>query len=533
MATPIAGYRSSLDTQQQWQHPFSDDSYSNNPARYPNSASSSSHAFNNTNHHSNFTNNNSNNNHSHNNHHSNNSIPQHQQQQQHHQYQQQQQQQQQRQQQQQQQQQPQTATDIYPHRVPRGTPTTAITTTGYPLVQGHVNGGETRPKPPPAYHYPPQPQSPSSLVDGGEGREPVKSRFRSLFHFPSSVYGKGMILVIGVEALLVIIMQAIIVSLYFQSLIDKPLTAEVSGWNRDKNFSPHLDPRNQSRAIPAYMIVFVFAQLFQLVFAWDAVRAQNTIELISIVGFNLCCFAYSVFEISQARDSLLNAGERGFFVPPSKAMDLHDSIKPFLIIVICVIGVTQCLVTWLAYQLFQEFGWKIYKKIGADPNIKRMYRACQIYLVLIKIDFFFFVGFSIQFIYLTLTKRTEDPEYWLTIFVLPLTIVILYIAVYGVRQESRRWMYIFFLAMACGVVYFVFKVIRMFYGEKVVNYEGVYKFLTLFASLCLVTILLTVGNAAVCYRNFGKGLKPHLTHDEQEFQNTTTAAGGGRVIEID
>jgi len=109
-----------------------------------------------------------------------------------------------------------------------------------------------------------------------------------------------------------------------------------------------------------------------------------------------------------------------------------------------------------------------------------MFRFYQVYLVLIKVDFFFFVGFSIQFIYLTLTKGSEDPEYWLTIIVLPLTIVILYIAVYAVRHESRKWMATFFLAMFCGIVYFIFKVIRMYIGPKVRNYEGVNKFLTLF-----------------------------------------------------
>lgn len=51
-------------------------------------------------------------------------------------------------------------------------------------------------------------------------------------------------------------------------------------------------------------------------------------------------------------------------------MDLNTSLQPFLIVMVCVFGITQCLVTWLAYRLFQEFGWKIYKKIGADPNIK-------------------------------------------------------------------------------------------------------------------------------------------------------------------
>jgi hypothetical protein len=109
-----------------------------------------------------------------------------------------------------------------------------------------------------------------------------------------------------------------------------------------------------------------------------------------------------------------------------------------------------------------------------------MYRAYQIYLVLIKVDLFFFVGFSIQFIYLTLTRRNSDPEYWLTIIILPATIPILYTAIYAVRHESRKWMAAFLTTMVAGVVYFIYKIVRMYYGEKVPVYKGVNVFLTLF-----------------------------------------------------
>lgn len=58
------------------------------------------------------------------------------------------------------------------------------------------------------------------------------------------------------------------------------------------------------------------------------------------------------------------------FIVADKSQELLTSLTPFLIVIIAVIGLTQCAVTWLSYQLFQEFGWKIYKKIGADPNMK-------------------------------------------------------------------------------------------------------------------------------------------------------------------
>ncbi|KAF9134994.1 hypothetical protein BGW39_005086 [Mortierella sp. 14UC] len=425
------------------------------------------------------------------------------------------------------------------HRVPRQDNRNSNSNTA-----GGGGGASAEAKPPGYFSYPPQPQHADSSFTASSSPEShddgtFRSRFRRLYRFPCSAYGKGLIGVIGVEALLVIIMQVVIVTLYFASLVDDPLDPPIEGPNRGVKLPPYLDTRNESRSIPAYLIVFVFAQLFQLVFAWDAVRAQNTIELIAIVMFNLSCFIYSIFEISQIRTSLEKAGKEDFFdTKPGKssldvAKDLNASLLPFLIVIVCVIGITQCLITWLAYRLFQEFGWKIYKKIGADPNIKKMYRAYQIYLVLIKVDLFFFVGFSIQFIYLTLTRRNNDPEYWFTIIILPITLPILYTAIYAVRHESRKWMAAFLTAMLGGVIYFIYKIVRMYVGEKVPIYAGVNRFLTLFASLCLVTILLTIANAAICYLNFGRGLKEHLLRDGPPSPNAGTSSAGGRVMEID
>jgi hypothetical protein len=90
--------------------------------------------------------------------------------------------------------------------------------------------------------------------------------------------------------------------------------------------------------------------------------------MIGIVLFNFCCFAYSIFEITQTKDSLSKSSK--YFVPEGRAEELSLALVPYLAAVVVVIGLTQCAVTWLAYQLFQEFGWKIYKKIGADPRMK-------------------------------------------------------------------------------------------------------------------------------------------------------------------
>jgi hypothetical protein len=114
-----------------------------------------------------------------------------------------------------------------------------------------------------------------------------------------------------------------------------------------------------------------------------------------------------------------------------------------------ILGVFTLIFGYLTYKMYLEFGWKMYKKMGADPNVKRtcmevgmvdisllmvmlvgMFRSYQVFLTVLKIDMFFLLAFSVQ--YMVLVLHRQDAEWLLTILALPFTFVTILYAVYGV-----------------------------------------------------------------------------------------------------
>lgn len=99
----------------------------------------------------------------------------------------------------------------------------------------------------------------------------------------------------------------------------------------------------------------------------------------------------------------------------------------------------------------QEFGWDVYKFLGADRRLKRMFLQYQIFICCCKFDLFFVFGFSLQMIILVLQEK--DWEYYLTIVAFPISIALLLVGWLSARKEFRIGMvseldlpiYVFFL----------------------------------------------------------------------------------------
>lgn len=168
-------------------------------------------------------------------------------------------------------------------------------------------------------------------------------------------------------------------------------------------------------------------------------------------GFNTLLLAYSILQIGEVKDALNSAEPTGLGIS-------NIPINVLTAIIPCVVGAAELAFVLLAWKIYHEFGWKVYKFLGADRRIKKMYANYQIYECLIKFDIFFWAGFSVQFIVLVLQEG--DWEFYVTCAALPLSLVLLLEGHLAARYENK-WMMATFMSGCVGaLIYFVYKVRR-------------------------------------------------------------------------
>ncbi|RDW73124.1 hypothetical protein BP6252_07031 [Coleophoma cylindrospora] len=276
-----------------------------------------------------------------------------------------------------------------------------------------------------------------------------------------------------------------------------------------------------SKTIPTYLTIFIFGFLYQLVLVYDSLRLKNTIQVIGLCLYNLGMLIYAAIQYDQIKSAIETLQSTGY-IQASK--DVWHDVQPYLVAAPIIIAIFTLILSFIAWKLYDEFAWTIYKHISADLRMKRRFLTFQIYIALLKFDFFFFLGFTVQF--LVIVTGLADVEKWLTVAAVPVTILILLFSAFWTRREYKPGMILTIFLFFCGLAYFIFKLARMYQPSHEQFYMPVRKNLTSFAVITIVLVVLTIINACVCTNNFDKGLKPHILKrkiggDEEEKANMT------------
>jgi hypothetical protein len=183
----------------------------------------------------------------------------------------------------------------------------------------------------------------------------------------------------------------------------------------------------EARTIPTFLTLYIFGFLYQLLLVWDALRLKNTLQVAGLVLYNVGLLIYGAVQLEQIEDAVINLSRTDEI-----DVSVWGDVKPYMIAVPCILGLGTVLLAGCAWKLYDEFAWTIYKHISADLRLKRRYLTFQIYIALLKFDFFFFLGFTVQFVVIVTQRKAE---FALTIAAIPVTILILLAAGYFCRRE--------------------------------------------------------------------------------------------------
>lgn len=274
--------------------------------------------------------------------------------------------------------------------------------------------------------------------------------------------------------------------------------------------------QSQAKTIPTFLTLFIFGFLYELVVVWDALRMKNTIQAIGVCIANLALLVYTAIQVDQIREALRELQKYNALQPNVNMVELWQEVRPYLVAIPAIIALATVGMAFISWKLYQEFAWDILKTIGADYRMRKRFLHYQIYIALLKFDFFFFLGFIIQFV--VIVTATNDPEFYLTIVTIPITIIILLGAAFFTRREYKPGMIGVIILYLGGLSYFIFKLVRIYQPPYSKGYKAVEKSLTAFAVITILLIILTIANAIICLRNFGSGLKTHLQSSSRKVE---------------
>lgn len=128
-----------------------------------------------------------------------------------------------------------------------------------------------------------------------------------------------------------------------------------------------------SKTIPTYLALFIFGFIYELVLAYDALRLKNTIQVIGICLYNLGMLIYSAVQMDQVNEAVKKLIDSNDIQPMT-----WDNLRPFLLAAPCVVALGTVILSIIAWKLYNEFAWTIYKHISADLRLKRRYLTYQV-----------------------------------------------------------------------------------------------------------------------------------------------------------
>ncbi|OJJ69772.1 hypothetical protein ASPBRDRAFT_76469 [Aspergillus brasiliensis CBS 101740] len=266
--------------------------------------------------------------------------------------------------------------------------------------------------------------------------------------------------------------------------------------------TPTINQVPVSYLIPINLGILIFACVFELILSLDAIHHKNNILLLAVCICNACSFAYSVMQLFLMEETTARLFESRFEYPTlvDTTRNVWPQVQPAEMLVCIVTGMCTLILCPIAYLMHRDYAWAIYKSVHGSLDTRMRYLAYEIFLVLIKLNLYFVVGFIIQ--YDLVYVHFKEPEYTLTMLLIPVAVIAIILGVWFVHRKQTFGAIVIIICHLALIAYLISRIVIL----SSANTAGK-NMMLLFASFSLVLTAATVVCTATCIRNFNRGLR--------------------------
>ncbi|QMW26926.1 hypothetical protein G4B84_002215 [Aspergillus flavus NRRL3357] len=271
--------------------------------------------------------------------------------------------------------------------------------------------------------------------------------------------------------------------------------------------NPNIIQITPSYVVPVGMGIVVFACIYEVILSINAIHHNNNISLLAVCLTNVCIVVYAVMQYIKMRevtDSLQGTADGMGNPLVDWSRDIWPSMRPAEFAIPAVLTISSLVIIPAAYRLHKDYAWAIYKRIHGSPELRLRYLAYEIYLVLIKFDFFFLTGFIIQ--YDLIDVHFAEPEYSLTMALIPASLLVMVAGIYCVKSGLRVAMMVVIVCFLGSIAYLLSRIVVLCGNSQRAHTVG-REMMLFFAVVALVLIVMTVGCAVQCIFNLSYGLQ--------------------------
>ncbi|KAG1301042.1 hypothetical protein G6F64_012154 [Rhizopus arrhizus] len=262
-------------------------------------------------------------------------------------------------------------------------------------------------------------------------------------------------------------------------------------------------------------VFFILLSLFQLLLGLDAMLRQSVIQIMAHVTNQYLSIIFVAMQIVETREKDEDVNQRILNLiqstSPAKSM-----IQTYFLValrngigLVIVMSLLSLVFTYLCYQLYKQFGWNIYKRIGADIQQQHRFKLTQIFFLLLKLDAFFQLVLCIfytvvmsQEAYYAMwsVDKKKFVGYVVHFVVTALLVPALLLARHSVITENKAIMGLFQASQIIMIVDFI---------VVLVDSAGSWIFWILAVCVAIFLCFVTVVVGVLVSQNFDKGLKPY------------------------